>query len=133
MITWQMNEVERFLGGRFFDDDYEDGVVLFSSIAFESNSLVYLLTIDWKSEFVILRADPEKADQACPAFELICRCTHMMVKPSCYGGEALFCYFVEDEQAEPGSSDLRLALERLPDGRLYSWPVTGKCDPSVSE
>lgn len=140
MITWNKDEIEKFLGGKFSDEKFDsvpaekcDSGVIFSSMAFKSNGLVYLLTIDWMAEFVILRADLENADQACPAFELICRCSHIKISNSCYGGKALFVSFVEDEGAEPCSSDLRLALERLPNGRLYVWPVTGKSDPPVSE
>ncbi|MGB0578375.1 MAG: hypothetical protein ACPGVU_01615 [Limisphaerales bacterium] len=125
--------MERFLGGEFSDEKFDDGTVWRSLAPFESNELKYLLSIDWKGGFVTLNADPENADQACPAFELICRCTHMRILPSVYGGEALNCYFLEDETSEPRERDLRLALERLPDGRLYTWPATGKCDPPFRE
>ena len=119
MIYWNKDEVESFVEGQFSNEGFLDPND-FTEIEFAARGLVYSLLVGQKSEMATLRGDPQDALQKCPAFEIGCRCNLIGMSQSVYGGEAMLLYFVEDEGAEPSSADIRVALERLPNGRLYA-------------
>lgn len=134
MTHWQQADLERCLGCRFNRLDTE-ATSEWLEARFSSGGLQFILIIDGAREWVWLRSDPGKPDQATPAFEFTFRSDRIRVTPGGYESEAIHFDFTNGSP-DFDSGHTRLVIEKLPDGSLYVWPVLGQADqvhPSLSD
>ena len=126
MTHWHQADLERCLDCRFCRLDTE-ATSEWLEARFSSSGLQFVLVIDAAREWIWLRSDPVNADRATPAFEFTLRSDRIRVIPGGYESEAVHFDFTNGSQ-DLNPEHIRLVIEKLPDGRLYVWPVVGQAD-----
>ncbi len=128
MTQWAREDFERCLSCNFSRVDCEPGFEWLEA-RFSSGGLQFILVIDAMREWIWLRSDPFKPDQATPAFEFTFRSDRIRVLPRGCDSEAVHFEF-SDGAIDPSPEHIRLVIERLGSGDLYVWPVLGGADPA---
>lgn len=124
MTHWHQADLERCLDCRFCRLDTKVGSEWLEA-RFSSRGLQFVLIIDAAREWIWLRSDPVKPDQATPAFEFTFRSDRIRVIPGNYESQAVHFDFT-NESMDLDQELIRLVIEKLPDGSLYVWPVLGQ-------
>jgi len=131
MMRWIPAEIERIVGREFNVPEQSDP---FRSheVLFEAGGLRYCLNVCPVSEQVWLRADAQNPNQATPHFEFSFRCDRVRTGDGDYDSEAIWFEYSKGDEEVDFHRHVRLVIDRLPNGKLYIWPVIGSADEPSS-